>query len=70
MAYLYDYRNFDQIGGVQPDALAHDLAVDFAQSRKHSVVVETGDCYYRVTPKGRKLRMPSWFMPATLGGKP
>lgn len=68
MAYLYDYRNFNQIGGIQPDALAHDLAIDTAKVRKHMVVVEIGDDYYRVTPKGRRLSMPSWFMPATLGG--
>jgi hypothetical protein len=68
-AFLYDYRQFNQLCEVADnEALA--TACKQAKARNHSIVVEQGDDYYRVTPKGRKLRMPSWFMPATLGGQP
>jgi hypothetical protein len=68
-AFLYDYRQFNQLCEVN-DNEAFAAACEQTKTRKHSIVVEQGDDYYRVTPKGRKMSMPSWFMPATLGGKP
>jgi hypothetical protein len=76
MTAIYDFGNFDLL---YDDVLLADeirmgtveaFAVSVAQAIRHSVVLETDDNYVRVTPNGAKLRMPDWFMPATLGGKP